>query len=132
MSIYELNPRELNNKLAEELKKIPEIKAPEWALIVKSSVSRERPPFDEDFWQKRTASILRQLYIKRIIGVNKLKMRYGGKQNRGQRRSRFKKGSGKIIRVILQQTETAGLVQKADKRGRKLTDKGKSLVESIK
>ena len=129
MSIYDLDPRELNNKLAEQIKQIPEFKAPEWARFVKSSVARERPPTDEDFWQKRTASILRQLYIKKVIGVNKLKTRYGGKKDRGQRRSKFRKGSGKIIRVILQQAEAAGLVEKAKKPGRKLTEKGRLLIE---
>ena len=129
MSIYDLDPRELNNKLAEEIKQIPEFKAPEWASFVKSSVARERPPTEEDFWQKRTASILRQLYIKKVIGVNKLKTRYGGKKDRGQRRSKFRKGSGKMIRVILQQAEQAGLVEKAKKPGRKLTEKGRLLIE---
>ena len=129
MSIYDLDPRELNNKLAEEIKQIPEFKTPEWALFVKSSVARERPPTEEDFWQKRTASILRQLYIKKVIGVNKLKIRYGGKKDRGQRRSKFRKGSGKMIRVILQQAEQAGLVEKAKKPGRKLTEKGRLLIE---
>jgi len=132
MSIYSINPRELNVKLAEELKKIPEIVAPEWALYVKSSVARERPPADEDFWQKRAASILRQLYLNHSIGVNKLRNRYGGRKNRGAKPARFKKGSGKIIRVLFQQMETAELVQKTDKKkGRMLTDKGKKLIEKI-
>lgn len=131
MSIYTIDPRELNVKLAEELKKIPEIKAPEWSFFVKSSVARERPSTEEDFWHKRTASILRQLYIHRNIGVNRLKNRYGGKQDRGQRRSKFKKGGGKIIRTIMQQAETAGLIEKVEKQGRKLTDKGKNLIEGI-
>tara|TARA_Y100000034_G_C6684405_1_gene301009 strand:+ start:275 stop:673 length:399 start_codon:yes stop_codon:yes gene_type:complete len=132
MTIYDLDPRELNNKLAEQLKTIPEFKTPEWAFLVKSSIARERPPFEEDFWQKRAASILRQLYIQRNIGVNKLKTRYGGKKDRGQKRAVFRKGSGKIIRVIMQQAETAGLVEKKEKQGRKLTDKGRQLLESIK
>ena len=133
MTIYELNHRELNNKLAEALKEIPEFKSPEWAFHVKSSVSRERPPLEDDFWYKRSASILRQIYIKKIIGVNRLKVRYGGKKNRGVKPSEFRKGSGKIIRTILQQAEKAGFVEKSDKpKGRKLTLKGKKLLESIK
>ena len=133
MSIYELNHRELNNKLAEALKEIPEFQPPEWSFFVKSSVARERPPFDNDFWYKRAASILRQIYIRKNIGVNRLKVRYGGKKNRGVKPSEFRKGSGKIIRTILQQAEKAGFVEKTEKpRGRKLTEKGKKLLESIK
>jgi len=133
MTIYETPHREFNEKLAEELKKIPEFEQPEWAFFVKSSVARERPPTESNFWHKRAASILRQIYIHRIIGVNKLKSRYGGKKDRGTKPSRFKKGSGKIIRTILQQAEKAGLVEKSEKKpGRKLTDKGIKLLESIK
>lgn len=131
MSIYNLDPRELNNRLAEQLKKIPEFETPEWALFVKSSVARERPPMDGDFWQKRSASILRQLYIKKTIGVNKLRTRYGGRKNRGVKPSRYKQGSGKIIRVIMQQAEKAGFVQKAEKKGRKLTEKGIKFIEGV-
>ena|SRR3989338_6148353 len=133
MSIYELNHRELNNKLAEALKEIPEFQPPEWSFFVKSSVARERPPFDNDFWYKRAASILRQIYIRKNIGVNRLKVRYGGKKNRGVKPSEFRKGSGKIIRTILQQAEKAGFVEKTEKpKGRKLTEKGKKFLESIK
>ena len=130
-SIYSIGHRELNNKLAEALKEFPELKAPDWALLVKSSVARQRPPFDEDFWYKRTASILRQLYIRRNVGVNRLKTRYGGRKNRGMKPAKFKKGSGKAIRLIFQQAEAAGLVQKIEKKGRKLTPKGINLIESM-
>ncbi|OIO42043.1 30S ribosomal protein S19e [Candidatus Pacearchaeota archaeon CG10_big_fil_rev_8_21_14_0_10_31_9] len=134
MSVYSLKHREFNEKLAEELKKIPEFKAPEWSFFVKTSVARERPSQEEDFWHKRTASILRQLYLKKTIGVNRLRNRYGGLKDRGARPSEFRKGSGKIIRIILQQSEKAGLVIKIEngKKGRKLTEKGIKLLESIK
>jgi len=134
MTIYNIKHREFNTKLAEELKKFPEFEAPEWSYFVKSSVARQRPIQEPNFWQKRTASILRQIYIKKLIGVNRLKARYGGRKNRGERPARFKKGSGKIIRVILQQAEKAGLVEKTKtgRAGRTLTDKGKKLLESIK
>ncbi len=134
MSIYNITPREFNNKLSEELKKIPEFKAPEWIFLVKTSVANERPTHETDFWHKRTASILRQIYIRGTVGVNRLRVRYGGKKNRGVRPAEFRKSGGKIIRTILQQAEKAGLLEKSDvkSKGRKLTDKGKKLLESIK
>ncbi|MEM3113296.1 MAG: 40S ribosomal protein S19 [Candidatus Pacearchaeota archaeon] len=135
MPVYDLEHREFNRKLAEALKKIPEFEAPEWSFYVKSSVARERPPFEEDFWYKRAASILKQVYIKKVVGVNRLKVRYGGRKNRGVKPAEFRKGSGKIIRVILQQAEKAGFVEKVKEgktKGRKLTEKGKIFLESIK
>ena len=134
MSIYKLPHREYNDKLAEALKQIPEFKAPEWSFFVKSSTSKERPPIEDDFWYSRAASILRQIYIHRIMGVGKLRTRYGSVKNRGAKPSEFRRSGGKIIRTIFQQAETAGLLEKSEKmkKGRKLTAKGKELLESIK
>ena len=122
-----------NSLLAEALKKESAFEKPEWVDFVKSSTSRERPIDDKDFWLKRSASILRQIYIKEIVGVQRLRTRYGGKKDRGQRPSETRKGSGKIIRVILQQSEKAGFLEKADgkKKGRTLTGKGKEFMEKI-
>ncbi|MFA6022830.1 MAG: 30S ribosomal protein S19e [Candidatus Pacearchaeota archaeon] len=131
MTVYEIEPREFNNKLAVELKKIEEYEIPEWAFFVKSGVAKERPSQDPDFWYKRAASVLRQIYIHGTVGVNRLRVRYGSKKARGVRPSRFRPASGKMLRLILQQSEKAGLLQK-EKTGRKLTEKGKKLVESIK
>lgn len=138
--VYEFDAQEYNLKLAEALKQVPEIKEPEWAGFVKSGPSKERPIEDPDFWYKRTASILRQIYKRGIIGVNKLRTKYGSKQNRGYAPEKFKKASGKIIRVILQQTDAAGLTEiakeikgvRAKKPGRQLTAKGKEILEGIK
>ena len=82
VSVYEMNVHEYNKKLAEALKNIPEIKQHEWASFVKSSPSKERPIDDPDFCYKRAAGILRQIYKKGVIGVSRLKTKYGSKQNR--------------------------------------------------
>ena len=133
-NVYEIEPGEYNQKLAIALEKMPEFKMPEWAAFVKTSISRERPPQDEKFWYNRAASILRQIYIKGVVGVNRLKTRYGGRQNRGAKPERFKKGSGKIIRTILQQAEKAEFLVKfkGKRSGRKLTEKGVKFLESVK
>ena len=132
--IYQIESSEYNKKLADALKQMPEFERPEWSLFVKTSVSRIRPPSDDDFWHKRAASILRQIYLNKVVGVNRLKTRYGAKMNRGVRPSKFHKASGKIIRVILQQAEKAGLLEKVlkPKAGRIMSKKGKEFLESIK
>ena len=134
MSVYEIPADEFNKKLAEALKQIPEFKVPEWASYVKTSVARERFPTEKDWWHKRAASILRQLYIHGIVGVGRLRTRYGGRKNRGVKPEKVKKGGGKIIRVVLQQAETAGFAEKykGKKSGRQLTIKGKEFLDSIK
>jgi len=139
VSVYELDAQEYNLKLAEALKKTPEFKEPEWISFVKSSPSKERPIEDPDFWCKRSASILRQIYKKKIVGVNRLRTKYGSKKNRGYAPEKFKKAGGKIIRTILQQSDKAGFTEIAQdikgvrgkKPGRQLTQKGKEFMEAI-
>ena len=110
MAVYDFNQQEYNLKLAEALKKIPEFAQPEWSEFVKSSSSKERPIDDSNFWHKRAASILKQIYAKEIVGVNRLRIKYGSKKNRGSKPEKFKKAGGKIIRTILQQSEKAGFL----------------------
>ena len=131
--IFEKDPQKFIQALAEALKKIPEFEIPEWSNFVKSGTSRQRPPRQEDFWYTRAASILRQLYIKGVVGVGKLRTRYGSRKDRGGKPDEFRKASGKIIRTILQQAEKAGLVEKVNRlqHGRRLTQKGRDFLDSI-
>ena len=135
-SVYEIPADKYNDLLAEALKQIPEFKAPEWSFFVKTGVAKTKPSQEPDFWFKRAASILRQAYIRNVVGVNRLKTRYGSKKNRGYKPERFRKASGKMIRVMLQQAEAAGLLEKYNesgkRAGRKLTKKGKEFLEEIK
>ena len=134
-----MNSQEYNLKLASALKSIPEFKEPEWAKFVKSSPSKERPIEDADFWYKRAASILRQIYKKRVVGVNRLRTKYGSKKNRGMKPERFVRAGGKIIRTILQQADKAGFTEmikeikgtKEKRPGRKMTEMGKKFLEEI-
>jgi small subunit ribosomal protein S19e len=137
--VYEIGAQEYNKKLAEALKKVPEFKAPEWAAFVKSGAAKERPVEDEDFWYKRAASILRQIYKKKIVGVSRLRTKYGSKKDRGFKPEKFKRAGGKIIRTILQQADKAGFTEIAQavkgvrerKPGRQLTAQGKKFMEDI-
>ncbi|MFA4960587.1 MAG: 30S ribosomal protein S19e [Candidatus Pacearchaeota archaeon] len=132
-TIYSKDPEKFIANLAQSLKTMEEFNAPKWSFFIKSGTSRERPPVSSDFWQIRAASILRQLYIKGVVGVGKLRTKYGSRKDRGGMPAEFRKSGGKIIRTILQQAETAGLVEKVNKfqHGRRLTEKGKALLDSI-
>lgn len=133
VDVRSIEPGKYNILLADALKNIPEFKKPEWVDFVKSGSHRQRPIFDPDFWNKRAASILRQLYIKKTVGVQRLRTRYGGRKDRGMKPPKFRKSGGKIIRTLLQQAEQAGFVEKSTdkKAGRILTVKGKEFMEGI-
>ncbi len=138
--IYDLSPQEYNLKLADALKDVEEFKEPEWIRFVKSGPAKQRPIEDQNFWYKRAASILRQVYKKNIVGVSRLRTRYGSRKSRGYKPEEFRKSGGKIIRTVLQQSDKAGFTEiaktvkgvKSRKPGRQLTEKGKKFLEGIK
>ena len=111
-NVYEIPADKYNDLLAVQLEKMPEFKMPEWALFVKTSVSKVRPPVNNAWWYKRAASILRQIYIHNVVGVGRLRLKYGGRKNRGMRPEVFKKASGKAIRLMLQAGEKVGFLEK--------------------
>lgn len=129
-SIMDVNQQKLVEKAAEGLKE--SIKQPEWSFFVKTGVSRERPPEQKDWWYLRAASLMRKIQFDGPVGVSRLRSHYGGRQRQGHQPPRFMKGAGKIIRTILKDLETAGLVKKADKpkKGRMLTPAGQKFLNA--
>ena len=123
-----------NILLAGALKDVDEFESPEWINYVKSGSGKMRPINEPDFWHKRAASILRQFYVRGIVGVGRLRTRYGNRKDRGVKPAHFHKASGKIIRLIVQQAEKAGFVEKIKEKrsGRRLTIKGREFLESVK
>ena len=130
-NFYDAEVNELIKQVAEELKKLPEIKAPDWAQLVKTGAHKERAPDNAEWWHIRAASVLRKVAILGPIGVNKLRTKYGGRKKRGSKPEHFVKGSGSIARKILQQLEKAGLIKKVEKGkpGRIIAPKGTSILD---
>lgn len=132
--MYDIDATELIEELAKELSKIEAISPPAWASFVKTGASKERPPVRQDWWYIRAASVLRKVRLKGPIGVSKLRTLYGGLKNRGYAPEKFMRGSGNILRKILQQLEKAELLKKDKKgvhKGRTITPKGIKLIDNI-
>jgi small subunit ribosomal protein S19e len=130
MSIYVVEPGTLIQTVAEKLKEYPEIKPPKGSEFWKTAFFKELAPLDsENFWYIRCASLLRKVNKYGPIGVNRLRKFYGGRNRTGSGLSHSAKGSGKIVRVALQQLENARLLTKTEKNGRKVTSEGKSLLD---
>ncbi len=131
-SIYDVPANELIAKTAAELKKLPQLKAPVWSVYAKTGVHKERPPIHADWWHIRAAAVLRSVAKLGPVGVSKLRTKYGGKKNRGHKPEHFFKGSGNIIRKVLQQLEAAKLIKQVKigvHKGRVLTPEGHSLLD---
>ncbi len=128
--MYDVSQQALVAQMAERLQ--DKIAMPDWAQFVKTGVHKERPPVEDDWWYKRAASVLRQVQLKGPIGVSKLRYKYGGrKTNKGMEPEKFHKGSGKIIRTILQQFEEIGFMEHDDAgvhKGRVTTSDGEEFI----
>jgi len=119
----------LIKELAEIIKEnYSQIKPPIWAQYVKTGSHRERVPDNPDWWYIRAAAILRKIYLRGEVGVERLRTAFGGRKQRGTRKCHFRKSGGKIIRKIMQQLEDAKLVKKIEGGGRTLTPEGLSLL----
>lgn len=118
--------------LARYLKEnVGEVSAPVWSLTAKTGSHRDRPPQQPDWWFRRCASLLRKLYVHAPVGVQRLRVEYGGRKRKGRRIEHSRKSGGSSIREPLQQLEKAGLVAKEEKKGRRLTREGIGLLNRI-
>ena len=134
MGIYDVPVNELINNTANELKSFDSIAAPVWTPFVKTGVHKEKPPVNGDWWHIRVAAVLLSVAKRGPLGVNRLRVKYGGKKNRGMAPARFAKGSGNIARKVLQQLEKSGLVKQETKgthKGRVLTGEGLKVLSKV-
>ncbi|NOZ81861.1 MAG: 30S ribosomal protein S19e [Candidatus Micrarchaeota archaeon] len=130
MGMHEVPADEAIKRIAEELKKMKNIKYP-YPVPIKAGAYAERPPIQDDFWYIRCAAILRKLYLKGPLGTSRLRTMFGGKRRRGHKPPKFRKAGGKFIRTMLQQLEAEGLVKTVKGKGRIVTPKGQSFLDKI-
>lgn len=126
VSSREANPEALIKTVSEKLKGT--ITEPVWAKFVKTGAHKERAPDQADWFFIRTAAVLRRVMIDGPVGVEKLRVHFGGRKNRGHKPERFVKGSGAVLRNVVQQLDNAGYTKK-EKTGRIITSKGQSLLD---
>jgi small subunit ribosomal protein S19e len=132
-TLYDAPAEELIEALTETLADEDDIEAPDWVAVAKTGVDRELPPEQDDFWERRAASLLRKVAVDGPIGVNHLRTEYG-KSKQGTTRYQVRpmqkaEGSGSIIRTALQQLEAAGYVETSEADGRRITGEGRSLLD---
>jgi len=120
------------DRLAKYLKEnVDEVQPLPWTSVAKTGMHVEKQPQNPDWWYVRSASVLRKVYIHGPIGLEDLRADYGGRKNRGSRPDRVKKAGGSSIRKVLQQLESAELVVTSRPEGRKITPKGRKLLQEV-
>ncbi len=131
-TVYEVPSDLFLERLASELKEtVDQVKPPPWVGRAKTSAHAEAPPISEDWWYIRAASMMRKLYVHGPSGVSRLAAAYGGRLSRGPASERAWAGGRSSIRKILQQLESAGLVDRQAKEGRALTGKARALMDQL-
>jgi small subunit ribosomal protein S19e len=129
---YDVPPSILIERLARYLREeVDEVVPPAWASSVKTGSHTQRPPQNPDWWFTRCASLLRKIYVKGPIGIERLRSEYGGRIDRGVKPEHAGKGGGAIIRKALQQLQVAGLVGPLRNRGRVVTSEGRRLLDRL-
>ena len=134
----------LNPALAARLAEEKAVETPEWAEFVKTGVSRERPPSQDNWWFLRSAALMRKLAREGPMGVTHLSQAYGGRKDNGAAPITPGVASRHIIRTALQQLEASGLVEKVPTRtveteegqqqlyaGRRITAAGHKMIDAV-
>jgi len=120
------------DKLAKYLKEnVDEVQPVSWTSVAKTGIHVEKQPQNANWWYTRSASILRKVYIHGPIGLEDLRSDYGGRKNRGSKPDRVRKAGGSNIRKILQQLEAAELVVTSRFEGRKMSPKGRKIMQEV-
>jgi small subunit ribosomal protein S19e len=119
-------------RLSKYLKEnVEEVYPPAWASAAKTGVQSEKPPQNPNWWYVRGASVLRKVYIHGPIGLERLRADYGGNKGFRVKPEHATKAGGSSIRKVLQQLEAAGLVQTATTQGRRMSPKGRKLLQEV-
>ena len=92
---------------------------------MKTGPAKELPPQNIDWFYVRAAAVARHVYLRKTVGVGRLRKVHGSTRNRGSRPSHHVDASGSVDRKILQALEKIGVVeQDEEKGGRRITQSG--------
>jgi len=130
-TVHDVPQDVLIKELSERLKKNNNIKAPVWSLFTKTGSHSERSPQDQEWWHTRCASLFRKVYLRGPVGLTDLESEYGGRKRLSFRPGQHRDAGGAIIRNALQQLGEAGFVTKYKNKGRVVTPKGRSFIDSL-
>ncbi|KAI2713478.1 hypothetical protein CBS147332_5218 [Penicillium roqueforti] len=114
------------------LKRQGKLPIPGWVDTVKTSASNELPPQDADWFYIRAAACARHVYMRKTVGVGRLRKAHGSTKNRGSRPAHHVDASGSVDRKALQALEKIGVLEiDEDKGGRRITQSGQRDLDRI-
>jgi len=132
VSVRDVEANKFISAYAAFLKRQGKLPIPGWVDTVKTSHSKELPPQDIDWFYIRAASVARHIYMRKTVGVGRLRKVHGSTKNRGSRPSHHVDASGSVDRKVMQALEKIGVLeQDEDKGGRRITQSGQRDLDRI-
>ncbi|KAI2637289.1 40S ribosomal protein S19 [Xylaria nigripes] len=132
ISVRDVDAQKFIETYSQFLKRQGKLPVPGWVDTVKTGVSRELPPQSVDWFYVRAAAVARHVYMRKTVGVGRLRKAHGTAKNRGVRPSHHVDASGSVDRKVLQALEKIGVVeQDEEKGGRRITQSGQRDLDRI-
>ena len=117
-----------------------------WVDTVKTGPSRELPPQSIDWYihpsspllnqptnppfpplsrfYTRAASVARHIYLRKSVGVGRMRKVHGATRNRGSRPSHHVDASGSVDRKVMQSLEKIGVLEMDEEKGGRRISQG--------
>ncbi|KAK3997341.1 ribosomal protein S19e [Cladorrhinum sp. PSN332] len=132
VSVRDVDAHKFVTSYAAFLKRQGKLPVPGWVDTVKTGPAKEMPPQDIDWFYVRAASVARHVYLRKTVGVGRLRRVHGSAKNRGNRPSHHVDASGSVDRKVLQSLEKIQVVERdEDKGGRRITQQGQRDLDRI-
>ncbi|KAF1916487.1 40S ribosomal protein-like protein S19 [Ampelomyces quisqualis] len=132
VSVKDVEAQKFIGAYAAFLKRQGKLPIPGWVDTVKTSHSKELPPQDIDWFYVRAAAVARHVYMRKTVGVGRLRKAHGSTKNRGSRPSHHTDASGSVDRKVMQALEKIGVLEHdEDKGGRRITQSGQRDLDRI-
>ncbi|KAI4151087.1 MAG: hypothetical protein LQ340_003701 [Diploschistes diacapsis] len=98
----------------------------------RTSHAKELPPQSIDWFYTRAAAVARHVYLRKTVGVGRLRKVHGSAKNRGSRPSHHVNASGSVDRKVMQALEKIGVLEHdEEKGGRRITQSGQRDLDRI-
>ncbi|KAL1880137.1 Protein component of the small (40S) ribosomal subunit [Diaporthe australafricana] len=132
ISVRDVDSHKFINAYAAFLKRQGKLPIPGWVDTVKTGPAKEMPPQDIDWFYVRAAAVARAVYLRKTIGVGRLRKIHGTAKNRGARPSKHVNASGSVDRKVLQSLAQINIVEiDEEKGGRRITQAGQRDLDRI-
>lgn len=80
----------------------------------------------------RAAAVARHVYLRKTVGVGRLRKVHGAQKNRGSRPSHHVDASGSVDRKVMQALEKIGILEQDEQKGgRRITQAGQRDLDRI-